>query len=71
MRLFVQLNRPDGASPFVLMTTFPRKVFTEEDMSKPLAELGMHWFFTLAIQISLIIKNYIKLPKIIIILNCL
>ncbi|XP_022088650.1 UBX domain-containing protein 1-like isoform X2 [Acanthaster planci] len=42
VRLFVQLNRTDGSSaPFSLMTTFPKKVFTEEDMEKPLKELGL------------------------------
>ncbi|XP_077997444.1 UBX domain-containing protein 1-like [Glandiceps talaboti] len=42
VRLFVQLNRTDGSTdPFSLMTTFPRKVFTEEDMEKPLKELGL------------------------------
>ncbi|KAI8481308.1 UBX domain-containing protein 1-like isoform X2 [Branchiostoma floridae x Branchiostoma belcheri] len=41
VRLFVELNRTDGDQPFQLMTTFPRKVFTEEDMHKPLNLLGL------------------------------
>ncbi|XP_072024505.1 UBX domain-containing protein 1-like [Amphiura filiformis] len=42
VRLYVELNRTDGASePFTLMTPFPRKVFTEDDMEKPLKELGL------------------------------
>lgn len=42
VRLYVELNRPDGGEePFVLLTSFPRRVFTEEDMEKPLQELGL------------------------------
>ncbi|NXE57651.1 UBX1A protein, partial [Casuarius casuarius] len=41
VRLYVELNRKDGEEPFSLLTTFPRRVFTEEDMEKPLQELGM------------------------------
>ena len=42
VRVFVQMNRPatDG-SVVKLMTTFPRKVFTEEDYEKPLEVLGL------------------------------
>uniref|UniRef100_A0A803TY13 UBX domain-containing protein n=1 Tax=Anolis carolinensis TaxID=28377 RepID=A0A803TY13_ANOCA len=41
VRLYVELNRKDDAEePFVLLTSFPRRVFTEEDMEKPLQELG-------------------------------
>ena len=41
VRLYVELNRKDGSNtPFTLMTTFPKKVFNEEDMEKPLKELG-------------------------------
>ncbi|CAL4068027.1 unnamed protein product, partial [Meganyctiphanes norvegica] len=39
VRLWISLNRTDGISsddPFTIATTFPRKVFTEEDMDKPL-----------------------------------
>lgn len=40
IRLFVQLKQ--GATvPFNLMTTFPRRVFTEEDYDKPLYLLGL------------------------------
>ncbi|XP_018420576.1 PREDICTED: UBX domain-containing protein 1 [Nanorana parkeri] len=42
VRLYVELNWPGGPQePFNLMTSFPRKVFTEEDMEKPLQELGL------------------------------
>ncbi|NXG39859.1 UBXN1 protein, partial [Dromaius novaehollandiae] len=41
VRLYVELNRKDSEEPFSLLTTFPRRVFTEEDMEKPLQELGM------------------------------
>ncbi|XP_072840535.1 UBX domain-containing protein 1 [Pogona vitticeps] len=42
VRLYVELNRRDGGEdPFVLLTSFPRRVFTEEDMEKPLQELGL------------------------------
>ncbi|ETE57362.1 UBX domain-containing protein 1, partial [Ophiophagus hannah] len=41
VRLYVELNRKDGGEdPFHLLTSFPRRVFTEEDMEKPLQELG-------------------------------
>lgn len=40
VRLFVQLNQgPDV--PFGMMTTFPRKVFADEDYDKPLDALGL------------------------------
>jgi UBX domain len=41
VRLFVTLNRTDGEAPFHLMTSFPKKVFTEDDYSKPLDALGI------------------------------
>ncbi|XP_075555696.1 UBX domain-containing protein 1-A-like isoform X2 [Dermacentor variabilis] len=41
VRLYVELNRTDGDFPFTLMTSFPRKVFTEEDYNKPLSALGL------------------------------
>nr|XP_060614260.1 UBX domain-containing protein 1 isoform X1 [Anolis sagrei ordinatus] len=42
VRLYVELNRKDDAEePFILLTSFPRRVFTEEDMEKPLQELGL------------------------------
>ncbi|XP_069821394.1 UBX domain-containing protein 1 [Dendropsophus ebraccatus] len=42
VRLYVELNWPGGAEgPFNLLTSFPRRVFTEEDMEKPLQELGL------------------------------
>lgn len=40
IRLFVQLKQ-GAAIPFNLMTTFPRRVFTEEDYDKPLYLLGL------------------------------
>lgn len=41
VRVYVEMNRTDGNGPFTLMTTFPRKVFTAEDMEKPLNQLGL------------------------------
>ncbi|XP_065353670.1 UBX domain-containing protein 1 [Cloeon dipterum] len=41
VRLFVTLNRTDGAAPFSMMTSFPRKVFQEDDYAKPLDVLGL------------------------------
>nr|XP_033812722.1 UBX domain-containing protein 1 [Geotrypetes seraphini]XP_033812724.1 UBX domain-containing protein 1 [Geotrypetes seraphini]XP_033812725.1 UBX domain-containing protein 1 [Geotrypetes seraphini] len=41
VRLYVELNLHDGGHPFNLMTSFPRRVFTAEDMEKPLQELGL------------------------------
>ena len=41
VRLYVEMNRKDGGTgPVGLMTTFPRKVFTEEEMDMPLSQLG-------------------------------
>ncbi|XP_053575919.1 UBX domain-containing protein 1 [Bombina bombina] len=42
VRLYVELNWPGGeAGPFNLLTSFPRRVFTEDDMEQPLQELGL------------------------------
>jgi len=41
VRVFIQMNRTDGSGPFNLMTSFPKKLFTEEDMEKPLYQLGL------------------------------
>jgi len=44
VRLWISLNRTDGQGsdvPFNIATTFPRKVFTDEDMAKPLDVLGL------------------------------
>jgi len=41
VRLYIEMNRTDGHGPFNLMTSFPRKVFTEQDMEKPLFDLGL------------------------------
>ncbi|CAG5133022.1 unnamed protein product, partial [Candidula unifasciata] len=41
VRLYVELNRTDGAGQFSLMTSFPRKVFTSADMDMPLDMLGL------------------------------
>ncbi|XP_050431351.1 UBX domain-containing protein 1-like [Adelges cooleyi] len=41
VRVYVELNRTDGDTPFSLMTSFPRKVFTTDDYEKPLDQLGL------------------------------
>lgn len=40
IRLFVQMKQ-GVTTPFNLMTTFPRRVFSEEDYDKPLYLLGL------------------------------
>ena len=34
------MNRTDGSAPFALMTNFPKKVFSDEDMHLSLNSLG-------------------------------
>jgi hypothetical protein len=41
VRLYVEMNRTDGAAPFSLMTSFPKKIFGENDMETPLDQLGL------------------------------
>lgn len=41
VRLWVEENRKDGNGSFNIMQTFPRKVFTNDDMMKSLSELGL------------------------------
>lgn len=41
VRVYVEMNRKDGTGPFTFMTTFPRKVFSTEDMETPLKHLGL------------------------------
>ncbi|XP_025992920.1 UBX domain-containing protein 1 [Solenopsis invicta] len=41
VRLFIEMNRTDGNGPFQLMTTFPKKIFTDEDYDTPLDVLGL------------------------------
>ncbi|XP_064600426.1 UBX domain-containing protein 1-like [Liolophura sinensis] len=41
VRLYIEMNRTDGSGPFNLMTNFPKKVFSVDDMEKPLSELGL------------------------------
>lgn len=41
VRLYVELNRTDGAGPFSLMTNFPKKIFTDDDYNKSLEALGL------------------------------
>lgn len=40
VRVYIELNRTDGNAPFCLMTSFPRKVFSNDDYEKPLDQLG-------------------------------
>jgi len=44
VRLYAMLNRTDGMpadTPMRLMQNFPHRVFTDEDMEKPISELGL------------------------------
>lgn len=49
VRLFIEMNRTDGNGPFQLMTTFPRKVYTDEDYDTPLDVLGMLYIFIIIV----------------------
>ena len=44
MRVYVQMNSnvPEGQD-FTLLSLYPRHVYTELDMEKPLKELGECW----------------------------
>lgn len=44
VRVYVQMNgnTPEGQD-FTLLSPYPRHVYTELDMEKPLKELGEHW----------------------------
>jgi len=41
VRLFVQLQSGETMDSFTLMTNFPKRVYNDEDMDTPLAELGL------------------------------
>lgn len=41
VKLYIEMNRTDPAGPFSLMTSFPKKVFDDEDYDKPLHLLGL------------------------------
>jgi hypothetical protein len=41
VRLWIEMNRTDGPGKFSLMQTFPRKVFSDEDMMRTLVDLGL------------------------------
>lgn len=41
VRLWIENNRTDDKFPFNLMTTFPRKVYTEDDMMRSLKDLNL------------------------------
>lgn len=40
VRLYVELNS-EVKQPFTLMTNFPKTIFTDDDMEKPLYDLGL------------------------------
>jgi len=51
VRLYVELNRDDGAQgSFNLMTSFPRKVYQGDDYDMPLDALGIKLYFPLQNQ---------------------
>lgn len=41
VRVWVEMNRTDGPGQFTLMQAFPRKVYTDDDMMRSLADLGL------------------------------
>ncbi|KAK2170723.1 hypothetical protein LSH36_1g22023 [Paralvinella palmiformis] len=41
VRLYIQLNRTDESGDFTLMTSFPRRLFTNAEMDAPLDSLGL------------------------------
>jgi len=42
VRLYIEMNRTDGSrDAFDLMTAFPKKIFTRDEMEMPLKSLGM------------------------------
>jgi len=41
VRLYVEMHRTDAPGPFGLMTTFPRKIFAEDDYENSLRNLGL------------------------------
>lgn len=44
VRVYVQMNSNTPESQdFTLLSPYPRQVYTEMDMEKPLKELGEHW----------------------------
>lgn len=38
---YINENRTDGATPFKLMTTFPRKTYTDGDLGMSLQDAGL------------------------------
>ena len=50
VRLWIEMNRTDGAGNFNIMQMFPRKVYTDEDMMRSLADLGLVPATTLVIS---------------------
>ena len=41
VRLWIEMNRTDSDAKFQLMQTFPKKIFTDDDMFRNLTELGL------------------------------
>lgn len=41
VRVWIEMNRTDGPGQFTLMQAFPRKVYTDDDMMRSLADLGL------------------------------
>lgn len=41
VRLWVEMNRSDSVGKFNIMQTFPRKVYSEDDMMRTLVDLGL------------------------------
>lgn len=41
VRLWIEMNRTDGAGNFNIVQTFPRKIYSDEDMMRTLLDLGL------------------------------
>lgn len=41
VRLYIQVQQNDSTTPFNLMTSFPKKIFSDDDYQTPLEALGL------------------------------
>jgi hypothetical protein len=52
VRLYVEINKPGDLGTFSLMTSFPKKVFQDEDYEKPLDKLGKYFVLSHVLYIT-------------------